>query len=142
MKRFLSVPLAKACLLFSSIVYERLDELVIEATDIAKTNPDAAKALLVESEAAIREQVGPPMLSIVQSLTVKQADRWGMHFEGISDLSSVSGPFASIFFPKYDAKFSPWICLVFKGTTPDNFAEFLVDASINKVSDLYSILLR
>ena len=56
-----------------------------------------------------------------------------MRFEGISDLASVSGPFASIFFPKLGTK-TPWICLVFKGTTPDNFAEFLVDASINKVS--------
>ena len=68
-RRILSIPLAKACLLFSSIVYERIDEFVVQATDIAKTDPEAAKALLVRSEAAIRAQVGLSALLLASEIS-------------------------------------------------------------------------
>lgn len=79
--------------------------------DITQISEDAIKdlkkagELLIESEARIR----------------KQANQWGMRFEVVSDLASISGPFASIFYNQEGEK--PFIILVFKGTGLSNFAE-------------------
>ncbi|KAL8280699.1 hypothetical protein RQP46_007022 [Phenoliferia psychrophenolica] len=63
-----------------------------------------------------------------------QAEKvWDIRFEGISDLASTGGPYASIFYSK-EGSAKPWIALVFKGTSVDNYAEFLVDASITRTS--------
>lgn len=63
-----------------------------------------------------------------------KAEEWGFGFEAISDLATVSGPFASLFYgqnkpivgvPEEEVgqAENPYIVLVFKGTTPFNLAE-------------------
>jgi len=51
-----------------------------------------------------------------------QAAHWNLRYEGISDLASTSGPFASIFYTE-EGDPNPFIVLCFKGTTPTNFPE-------------------
>ncbi|KAL8280706.1 hypothetical protein RQP46_007029 [Phenoliferia psychrophenolica] len=123
-KRLFSLPLARTFLLFSAIVYERNNTEVTNAVNLlASGNEEGADNLLKESEGVIR----------------KVAKMWDLRFEGISDLSTVGGPYASIFYSKKGTQ-APWITLVFKGTSTDNFAEFLVDASITRTSGFYSDL--
>ncbi|BGP19399.1 hypothetical protein JCM10213v2_007488 [Rhodosporidiobolus nylandii] len=128
--RLFSLPLARTLLLMSSLVYERNDTLVRQAADIAfhaeqtyhkasesyKQEMKKAQDVLLESERVIKEQ----------------AARWGLAFDGVSDLATIGGPFASIFYTPFgDSKQKPFIALVFKGTGPSNFAEFL---TISRVS--------
>jgi predicted lipase len=70
------------------------------------------KALLWESEAKIR--------------TI--AEHWGLHFAGVSELKSLGGPFCGIFW----SETTPFIVVSFKGTTPTNYEEFLVDATFQR----------
>ncbi|KAM0746360.1 alpha/beta-hydrolase [Meredithblackwellia eburnea MCA 4105] len=121
--RFFSLPLARTLLLFSAIVYERDDSLVYKAGDVGSKDPALAEQYLKDSEKRIR----------------KKADFWKLNYEGISSLSTPSGPFASIFYPREavssdqgNLSFRPWIALIFKGTSADNFAEILVDANISR----------
>ncbi|KAM0752043.1 alpha/beta-hydrolase [Meredithblackwellia eburnea MCA 4105] len=118
--RIFPLPLARTFLLFSALVYEREDSLVeVAAEQALRGNLKKAEGILDESERRIRDQC---------------EGRWGLLYEGVSDLSTAGGPFASIFYPRPDSGQPPWIALVFKGTSVDNFAEILVDASITRTS--------
>ncbi|KAM0746359.1 alpha/beta-hydrolase [Meredithblackwellia eburnea MCA 4105] len=120
--RIFSLPLARTLLLFSAIVYERDDDLVWKAADVGGKDSGKAEQHLKDSEKRIR----------------KKANFWKLNYEGISSLSTPSGPFASIFYPREavgpagNSSFRPWIALIFKGTSADNFAEILVDANISR----------
>ncbi|GAA5900350.1 hypothetical protein JCM8208_005335 [Rhodotorula glutinis] len=127
--RTFSLPLARTLLLLSSLIYERDDTLVDEAGHIIdmaqkrypQTSPEYADALkraedlVVESEGLIKNK----------------AAEWGLEFDGVSDLTTIGGPLAGIFFTPVGSV-KPFICLVFKGTTPTRFQEFLTDATISK----------
>ncbi|ORY74764.1 Alpha/Beta hydrolase protein [Leucosporidium creatinivorum] len=115
--RIFDLDVAKTFLMMSALVYERRDGDVVAASDIFVQDKEAAEVLLLRSEQVIRDQ----------------AAHWNLRYEGISDLASTSGPFASIFYSQ-EGDPNPFIVLCFKGTTPTNFAEFLVDATISRVS--------
>ncbi|GAA5968429.1 hypothetical protein JCM11641_007633 [Rhodosporidiobolus odoratus] len=130
-KRIFSLPLARSLLVMSALVYERSDRLVRQAADIAfraeqqyvKGSDDYEKEMkraqdtLTESEKIIKDK----------------AAEWDLSYDGVSDLSSIGGPFASIFYTPFGSSKKPFIALVFKGTGPSNFSEFLVDATIARV---------
>ncbi|GAA5832008.1 hypothetical protein JCM11251_002783 [Rhodosporidiobolus azoricus] len=128
--RVFSLPLARAFLLMSALVYERSDRLVRQASDIAfraqKYEPGSptyekemnrAEEALEESERVIKDK----------------AKEWGLEYDGVSDLQTIGGPFASIFYTPFGSSDKPFVCLVFKGTSPSDFSEFLVDATIARV---------
>ncbi|GAA5879905.1 hypothetical protein JCM16303_004392 [Sporobolomyces ruberrimus] len=128
--RLFSVPLAKALLLMSALVYERKDEFVVSASDLtaqaerAKV-PGSRERLLKEAEEQLNRS---------EQVIKDQASIWGFKYEGVSELGTTGGgPFASIFYTSTATHESPFIVLVFKGTGPQNYAEFLVDATINRV---------
>ncbi|KAL8277885.1 hypothetical protein RQP46_009704 [Phenoliferia psychrophenolica] len=116
--RLFSLPIARTFLLFSAIVYERDDNLVKKAANTLAAG-DAIKA---------KQQYNKSHKKIK-----KQAKQWGLHWEAISSMSTVSGPFASCFYPKAESGAEPYIALVFKGTSAASFAEILVDANITRV---------
>jgi hypothetical protein len=107
-ERLFNLDVAKTFLVFSALVYERIDSLVIQAAQVASADRSKAERLLVESEKVIRQQ----------------AEDWGLQFEVISDLASTSGPFASVFFTgPHTPEGERFIVCCFKGTTPSNYAE-------------------
>ncbi|GAA6023264.1 hypothetical protein JCM11491_003891 [Sporobolomyces phaffii] len=129
--RIFSIPLAKALLLMSALVYERKDEFVVLASDLTrqaqriKNDEDQRNRLLKEAEAQLDKS---------EAVIKAQAQVWGFKYEGVSELGTKGGgPFASIFYTSTSTHESPFIVLVFKGTGPEDFAEFLVDATINRV---------
>lgn len=116
----------------SSIVYERNDKLVKEAADIfdrtqKKYTPGThaydvemkrAEDKLLESEAKIKVQVRSALLLVVEGrldLLDLQAAKWNLAYDGVSDLSTVSGPFASIFYTPLGSSDQPFVVLCFKG---------------------------
>ncbi|SCV69560.1 BQ2448_2580 [Microbotryum intermedium] len=116
--RIFDLDVAKAFLILSALVYERDDKLVERAVaKAAQGDVQGAEVLLLQSETVLREQ----------------AVKWDLNYEGISDLSSTSGPFASVFYTQSGEE-KPFIILVFKGTTPSNYAEFLTDATITRIN--------
>ncbi|GAA5870457.1 hypothetical protein JCM8547_004037 [Rhodosporidiobolus lusitaniae] len=130
--RIFSLPLARAFLLMSALVYERSDKNVRQASDIAfnatqkyKPGTDSYKREMKRAEGAILESE--------KKIKDKVAE-WGLEFDGVSDLATIGGPFASIFFTPYESEKKPFIVLCFKGTTPSEFSEFLVDAAIARTS--------
>ncbi|GAA5944359.1 lipase family protein [Sporobolomyces koalae] len=128
--RIFSIPLAKALLLMSALVYERKDEYVRRASDLT------AQALRSKDEGQRARLLKEVENELVKSEEVikQQAETWGFKYEGVSELgSSQGGPFASIFYTSAKSHEDPFIVLTFKGTGPQNFAEFLVDATINRV---------
>jgi len=99
--------IARTLLLMSSIMYERNDALVKQAA----LYPSWTQTLLLKAEEVTRDV----------------ADSWGMSFAGVSDFLTVAGPYCGIF---YDKKLEQnWIVVAFKGTSPTNFSEWLVDAT-------------
>ncbi|GAA6042487.1 hypothetical protein JCM8097_003052 [Rhodosporidiobolus ruineniae] len=129
--RLFSLPIARTLLLMSSLVYERRDRDVRLAADLAfkaQQNYDP------ESDEFRRAmELARDTLAQSEEPIKKQAAQWGLEFDGISELTTVAGPFASIFYTPFKSDEKPFVCLVFKGTTPSNFAEFLVDATIARV---------
>ncbi|GAA5873862.1 hypothetical protein JCM3774_000706 [Rhodotorula dairenensis] len=128
--RIFSVPLARVFLAMSALVYERKDSLVNEAANIAytaqKKYPKGSPQYDLEMTRAENK------LSASEERIKREAARWGLAFDGVSDLSSVTGPFASIFYTPVGSAQRPFIVLCFKGTTPIDYPEWLVDASIAK----------
>ncbi|CAG8616323.1 13615_t:CDS:2, partial [Ambispora gerdemannii] len=122
--RIFDIDIAETLLLMSAIVYERDDMKVREAhKTIQKLTEDREglthdtykniHANLHESEKRIREQ----------------AEIWNLEFTSLSELNSLGGPFAGMFWSEENN----FIVVVFKGTTPTNFEDFLVDAMIQRV---------
>lgn len=126
--RTFDVSIAQTMTIISSLVYERHDEQVTEAykiladynnsnNSINKTVEEIElemKKLIWESERPIR----------------KIARKYGLHFAGVTELKSLGGPFCGLFW-SMDIK-NPFIIVAFKGTTPTNYSEFLVDATLQR----------
>ncbi|KAI8098630.1 Alpha/Beta hydrolase protein [Halteromyces radiatus] len=126
MDHVFDISIAQTMTILSALVYERNDDLVKQAYDVMTDYPDDIDAsdgietmtertvrhLLWESEKRIREFAKP----------------MGLQFEGISELKSLGGPFCGLFW----AEDYPCFIVCFKGTTPTNYEEFLVDCSIQR----------
>ncbi|KAG0326234.1 hypothetical protein BGZ99_009860 [Dissophora globulifera] len=109
--------LANLLLILSTVTYERDDNLVRSASKILRDIDNQeeraqAAALLEASEQTIDSK----------------AQLLGMHFVGISELKSLGGPYAGLFYND-DA-----IVLAYKGTSVLAFNEYLIDATIERVN--------
>jgi hypothetical protein len=97
-----------------ALVYERRDALVDEAADIAyaasKTYAKGTTQYDLEMTRAENK------LSESEERIKREAAKWGLAYDGVSDLSSVAGPFASIFYTPIGSDQRPFIVLCFKGT--------------------------
>ncbi|KAI8881910.1 alpha/beta-hydrolase [Backusella circina FSU 941] len=119
-QRTFDLSIAQICVLLSSVIYERDANKVKQAYrlyadamhDEGISKEQEMKALLWESEAKIRAI----------------SEHWGLHFAGVSELKSLGGPFCGIFW----SETTPFIIVSFKGTTPTNYEEFLVDATFQR----------
>ncbi|KAF9911736.1 hypothetical protein EC991_002464 [Linnemannia zychae] len=112
-----SYHIANLLLIMSSMAYQRNEALVDEASklllDVTTTKErDQAAELLQKSEKEIDESA---------------TREFGMRFMGISELKTLGGPFAGLF---YD---DDSIVLVFKGTSVLAFNEYLIDVTIQRV---------
>ncbi|KAF9129243.1 hypothetical protein BGW39_004331 [Mortierella sp. 14UC] len=112
-----SYHIANLLLIMSSMSYQRNEKLVAEASkillDVTTTKErDYAAELLQRSEKDIDES---------------STREFGMRFMGISELKTLGGPFAGLF---YDDES---IVLVFKGTSVLAFNEYLIDVTIQRV---------
>ncbi|KAF9364470.1 hypothetical protein BGX34_001399 [Mortierella sp. NVP85] len=108
--------LANLLLILSTVVYERDDKLVRSAAAIMRDMDNAderakAAALLEASEQTIDSK----------------AQLLGMRFMGLSELKSLGGPYAGLFYNDES------IILVYKGTSVLAFNEYLLDGSIQRV---------
>ncbi|KAG0000554.1 hypothetical protein BGZ65_004264 [Modicella reniformis] len=112
-----SYHIANLLLIMSSMAYQRDDKLVTKAFKILidcqnQEQRDQAAALLQESERMIDDNA---------------CKEFGMHFMGISELKTLGGPFAGLFYN------DDTIVLVFKGTSVLAFNEYLLDVTIQRV---------
>ncbi|KAG9071338.1 hypothetical protein KI688_005549 [Linnemannia hyalina] len=112
-----SYNIANLLLIMSSMAYQRDEKLVAEASKLllnltTDKQRDLAAQLLQDSEKDIDE---------------KSSREFGMRFMGISELKTLGGPFAGLF---YD---DDSIVLVFKGTSVLAFNEYLIDVTIQRV---------
>uniref|UniRef100_A0A1D1ZB98 Phospholipase A1-II 1 n=1 Tax=Anthurium amnicola TaxID=1678845 RepID=A0A1D1ZB98_9ARAE len=117
--------IAEFLLFMSCIIYERNDEKVRMAhkltTQIANGKGSSIKSeeikivtdLLRESEIRIHQQ----------------ASKWGLTFTSLSELNSLGGPFSGMFWSEQHN----FIVVVFKGTTPLNFEDFVIDLMFQRV---------
>ncbi|KAG9288953.1 hypothetical protein G9A89_019575 [Geosiphon pyriformis] len=119
-----NLDIAETLLLMSAIVYERDDTMVRNAhkmiTSLSKNKVKRTPEAFEEVNRQLRES---------EARIHKQADQWGLEFTSLSELNSLGGPFAGMFW-SYAHRF---IVVVFKGTTPTNFEDFLVDLMIQRV---------
>ncbi|GAA5884810.1 hypothetical protein JCM16303_007282 [Sporobolomyces ruberrimus] len=132
--RVFSIPLARALLPMSALVYERDDTLVLSARqDVIEAkqedqSPNAKERLLAKARTKTEKS---------EKTLKDQATKWHVEFSGVCELATKSGgPFASVFtnLGSISPQDPPFIVLVFKGTGPTNFSEILIDASIDRVS--------
>ncbi|KAK3844779.1 MAG: hypothetical protein J3R72DRAFT_418983 [Linnemannia gamsii] len=112
-----SYHIATLLLIMSSMSYQRDEKLVAEASKLlldvtTDKERDRAAELLELSEKEIDENA---------------TRECGMRFMGISELKTLGGPFAGLF---YD---DDSIVLVFKGTSVLAFNEYLIDVTIQRV---------
>ncbi|KAI9470518.1 MAG: Alpha/Beta hydrolase protein [Benjaminiella poitrasii] len=114
--RTFNLSIAETMTILSSLMYERQDELVTKAHETwSKTkDEEETKRQMWESEATIR--------------TI--AATYGLQFEGVTELKSLGGPFCGLYWS--DSTLTPFIIVAFKGTTPTNYSEFLVDATFQR----------
>lgn len=132
--RTFDISIAETMTVLSALIYERRDEKVTKAykilADFNKTsNPNQTyeqielemKRLVWESEKPIR----------------KIARTYGLQFAGVTELKSLGGPFCGLYWPivredHHQQQQEPFIIVSFKGTTPTNYSEFLVDATLQR----------
>ncbi|KAG0015812.1 hypothetical protein BGZ82_001288 [Podila clonocystis] len=112
-----SYHLANLLLVLSTLTYERDDNKVKEAAKILEdiqnqSHRERAVRLLQESEQVIDSK----------------AQLFGMRFRGISELKTLGGPFAGLFYN------DEAIVLVFKGTSVLAFNEYVLDAFVQRVN--------
>ncbi|KAF9279448.1 hypothetical protein BGZ68_007906 [Mortierella alpina] len=108
---------ANLLLIMSSMAYQRDDKLVAEA----------AKILLDVKNQAQREKAAKLLEESERVIDENARREFGMRFMGISELKTLGGPFAGLFYND-DA-----IVLVFKGTSVLAFNEYLIDVTIQRV---------
>jgi hypothetical protein len=130
--RTFDISIAQTMTVLSSLVYERHDNKVTKAyktlinfkknqrkdtSSVAEkqTIEMEMKRLIWESEKPIR----------------KIARTYGLHFAGVTELKSLGGPFCGLYWP-ISKDTEPFIIVAFKGTTPTNYSEFLVDATLQR----------
>ncbi|KAG0260750.1 hypothetical protein BG011_001647 [Mortierella polycephala] len=108
--------LANLFLVLSTLTYERDDNLV-----------KAASIILRNIESVEEKNRAVQLLFASEQTIDAKATQLGMRFTGVSELKSLGGPFAGLFYN------DEAIVLVFKGTSVLAFNEYLIDATIQRV---------
>ncbi|CEP16589.1 hypothetical protein [Parasitella parasitica] len=130
-RRTFDLSVAQTFVLLSSLIYERDARKVKEAYDLYATSRKAGTlrnpALEAQAESIIESRM-KELLWESESRIRQIAESWGLHFAGVSELKSLGGPFCGIFW----SESVPFILVAFKGTTPTNYEEFLVDATFQR----------
>ncbi|KAI8066344.1 Alpha/Beta hydrolase protein [Gongronella butleri] len=121
--RVFDITIAQTMTQLAALVYERDGELVKRAYDLymarSQQNGDVDAATETEMENLIKKS----------EATIRAiARRWGLRFEGVTELKSLGGTFCGIFW----SEVHPFIVVCCKGTTPTNYEEFLVDCTIQR----------
>ncbi|KAG0164138.1 hypothetical protein DFQ30_010458 [Apophysomyces sp. BC1015] len=116
-KRTFCISTAETMLILAALIYERdgyqVRSAFRESFRTTDRSLEADREMLIASEKTIRDV----------------ASRWDLSFEGITELNSMGGPFCGIYYSEKE----PVIVVAFKGTTPTNYEEFLVDATLQRV---------
>src|SRR5581483_5352695 len=123
--RSFHLDVAELLLFMSAIIYERNDQMVREAHK--------------EMNEIVEKDIGSITENEITSLTKKlkdsenaihnQAHQWGLKFTSLSELNSLGGPFSGMFWSEQHN----FIVVVFKGTTPLNFEDFVIDLMFQRV---------
>ncbi|KAF9954932.1 hypothetical protein BGZ72_004160 [Mortierella alpina] len=108
--------IANLLLTLSTLTYERDDNLVKAASTILRN---------IQNEQQ-KNEAAQLLLASEQTIDSK-AKLLGMRFLGVSELKSLGGPFAGLFYN------DETIILAFKGTSVLAFNEYLIDATIQRV---------
>lgn len=95
-------------LILSTLTYERNDKLVKQAAEILEDIDDEEQ----------RQQAADLLLASEETID-KKAQFMGMRFEGVSELKSLGGPYAGLFYNEEA------IVLVFKGTSVLAFSKLI-----------------
>ncbi|KAI9031535.1 Alpha/Beta hydrolase protein [Phycomyces nitens] len=126
--RTFDLSIAQTFTVLSSVIYERDADKVKSAYEAYAT---ATKTGVVDLEDHIESPVEKKMRCLLWQSERRIrtiVSNWGLHFAGVSELKSLGGPFCGIFWSEEH----PFIVVAFKGTTPTNYEEFLVDATFQR----------
>ncbi|KAG0747606.1 hypothetical protein G6F57_002919 [Rhizopus arrhizus] len=118
--RVFDISIAQTMIVLSALVYERDDEKVKEAHE---SNLDYQKNLTKEMEKRMHQLISESEASIRHI-----AQQYGLQFAGMTELKSLGGPFCGL----YWSEDYPMMIVALKGTTPTNYSEFLVDATLQR----------
>ncbi|CAG8587688.1 632_t:CDS:2 [Paraglomus occultum] len=113
-----NIDIAEFLLFVSALIYERDDNIVHDAHEQMKSfslNPVHTPESYQEINLKLRA---------AEKFIHDQAAKWGLQFTSLSELNSLGGPFAGMFWSLQHN----FIVVAFKGTTPTNVEDFLVDA--------------
>ncbi|OLL24018.1 Phospholipase A1-II 1 [Neolecta irregularis DAH-3] len=142
-----NIDVARWLLLVSGIMYERDTNKALEATKAYYESQDdhslsfAGLRTQEDIKNFVRSKQGDKdeTFSMVSSngnyhfrpeSRIEQQTRiWDVHFRPISHMKRLYSPFAGIW---WNSGQDPFIIVAFKGTTPVDYSEFLVDASFQK----------
>jgi hypothetical protein len=117
--------IAEMLLFMSCIIYERNDEMVRNAHKFtSRIIKEKEKSITLEEVNNITDQ-----LRESENRIHEQARKWGLKFTSLSELNSLGGPFSGMFWSEEHN----FIVVVFKGTTPLNFEDFVIDLMFQRV---------
>ncbi|KAI7862927.1 Alpha/Beta hydrolase protein [Spinellus fusiger] len=120
--------IAQTLIVLSSVIYERDTDLVKDAYELYVQSMDSGKVNFDDDMESECERDMKQLMWDSESRIRSISASWGLHFAGVSELKSLGGPFCGIFWSEEH----PFIVIAFKGTTPTNYEEFLVDGTFQR----------
>ncbi|CAI2185056.1 18019_t:CDS:2 [Funneliformis geosporum] len=126
--RGFNLDMAELLLFMSSIIYERNNELVKDAHKVLNKLSKGKKPRDNSEEDQLINSV-TTLLKQSETRIHEQARRWGIKFTSLSELNSLGGPFSGMFWSEEH----DFIVVVFKGTNPSNFEDFVIDLMFQRV---------
>ncbi|KAI8338817.1 Alpha/Beta hydrolase protein [Blakeslea trispora] len=129
--RTFDLSIAQTMTILGSLVYERQDRKIVEAYRML-SDFNRNKKNIKDADKKY-QQIEHDMTRLVwesERMIRKIARSYGLHFAGVTDLKSLGDTFCGLFWPIRQE--NPFIVVVFKGTTPTNYSEFLVDATLQR----------
>lgn len=116
------IDIAVFLLLCSALVYDRDDDLVAQALALETAYNAAPEA---KRDPSVPKKIAD-ILAEAQLKITNVAKTWGVQFKSVTELNASGGPFGGYFYSGNP----PFVVVVFKGTTPNAYTDFLIDASI------------
>ncbi|CAG8534540.1 6728_t:CDS:2 [Acaulospora morrowiae] len=117
-----NIDIAELLLFMSSIIYERDEKIVRETYEMIDD------MVADDTNAEVLESAMNQLKNSVSRIH-DQANLWGLEFVSLSELNSLGGPFSGIFYSKEHN----FIVVVFKGTTPIDFKDFVIDLMLQRI---------